>query len=613
MSTIHQGVPRRAVPVALLSMVSVVLLAVGVPARVDHQRGQDRPAQVGSVDFVLVTATGQPVPDLRADEITLRIDNKARPIRSLRFVKVASAATAAGPEPVQPVAPAFATSLGAPTVASRSIAIVVDDESMPIGEEQKLRAALNTFVSSLPPADRVALVTVPHGGIKVGLTGDHARLREAISQISPIQSIMDPTCRTRDTLATLQNTIGILARASEQPVVVAFLSASLTGQSVAEAAQRPTANAPGGVSAQGGSCYLSPDDFVKVGSAVAAARAQLYIIHPDFSQQPAKEGIENLRGQTGAPLFHLSAGTEPGLARMARETSGYYVATFDIDPDERTGVAHQASIRTTRQGVELRGRPYVMVGRAATTSPATTASAPIITTAYDIVRSGRAFSDLEIRATASSSRNPDGRVKVIGLFEPVDPSVKLMTAAAALFDENGMAIAYWQAEADKLTTFPIAFPIVVPPATYRMRIAAIDSKGRPGLVDDKVVVELQKAGPLQISGLVLGVFREGTFIPRLQFTTETRAMAYLELYGGSEGTQVGVVFEVSRTTDGPSVLQLKGDLAATSEEGKFTSTVTIPVGALKPGDWVIRAIVGVIGQPQGRVLRTLHKEGASGG
>ena len=66
---------------------------------------------------------------------------------------------------------------------------------------------------------------------------------------------------------------------------------------------------------------------------------------------------------------------------MARETSGYYVATFDIDPDERTGVTHQASIKTTRPDVELRGRPYVMVGRAATTSPPTPAPAPIFTTA----------------------------------------------------------------------------------------------------------------------------------------------------------------------------------------------------------------------------------------
>ena len=69
------------------------------------------------------------------------------------------------------------------------------------------------------------------------------------------------------------------------------------------------------MSAQAGGCYVKTDDFVRVGQAVAAARAQLYIIHPDFSQSPAQDGIENLRGQTGAPLFHLSAGTEPGLYR----------------------------------------------------------------------------------------------------------------------------------------------------------------------------------------------------------------------------------------------------------------------------------------------------------
>ena len=81
---------------------------------------------------------------------------------------------------------------------------------MPIGEEQKLRRALNTFASTLPPADRVALVTVPHGGIKVGLTTDRERLRAGIAQISPIQSIMDPPCQTRDTLATLEAPVAAL-------------------------------------------------------------------------------------------------------------------------------------------------------------------------------------------------------------------------------------------------------------------------------------------------------------------------------------------------------------------------------------------------------------------
>jgi hypothetical protein len=598
---------ERATGVAQLAfgpMLCVALLTAAVPARV--QQVGDKPAQTGSVDFVVVTPTGQPVTDLRADQVALRIDNKVRPIRSLRFIQVASAAK--GTSAQRPaLAPAFATSQAPPIVASRSIVIVVDDESMPIGEEQRLRAALNSFVTNLPEADRVALVTVPHGGVKVGLTTDRARLRTAIAAISPIESLLDPTCRTRDTLATLQNTIGALARASEQPIVVAFLSASLTGQSVAEEARRPTATDPGGVSRQAGSCYLSPDDFVKVGTAVAGARAQLYIIHPDYSQQPAREGIENLRGQTGAPLFHLSAGTEPGLARLARETSGYYVATFDIDPEERTGVAHQASLKISKPDVELRGRPFVVVGRTASAPPA---PAPSLVTAFDLVRSGRPFSDLEMRATASSSSNSDGRVKVIGLFEPVDPAVKIMTAAAALFDETGLTVAYWQGEGDKIATMPAAFTMIVPPATYRLRVGAIDSLGRPGVVEDTLVVGLQKAGSLQISDMVLGVFREGKFTPRLQFASETRAMAYLEFYGGVEGAPVAVVFEISRTTDGPAMLQLKGEVAATAEEGRFTSTVTIPVGALQPGDYVIRAIVGVVGQPQGRVLRTLHKAGS---
>jgi hypothetical protein len=45
----------------------------------------------------------------------------------------------------------------------------------------------------------------------------------------------------------------------------------------------------------------------------------------------------------------------------------------------------------------------------------------------------------------------------------------------------------------------------------------------------------------------------------------------------------------------------------TGEDGKFVVTGTIPVGALKPGDYVIRAVVTVEGQGSGRVIRTLRK------
>jgi hypothetical protein len=54
-----------------------------------------------------------------------------------------------------------------------------------------------------------------------------------------------------------------------------------------------------------------------------------------------------------------------------------------------------------------------------------------VTTAFDLVRSGRAFTDLRSEARPRQRGLSNGKVNVIGLFEPVDPATKIMTAAAA--------------------------------------------------------------------------------------------------------------------------------------------------------------------------------------
>jgi hypothetical protein len=297
---------------------------------------------------------------------------------------------------------------------------------------------------------------------------------------------------------------------------------------------------------------------------------------------------------------------------MARETAGYYLATFETEPGELTGRAHPAEIKTTRPDVDLRGKPYAIVGRtAASVSSASAAPAMTITTAFDMVRSGRAFRDLPLRSTVSPSRNAAQKdaVDMVGWFEPVDPSVKVMTAAAALIDESGNAQAYWQSEPNQpLSAWPTVIGLTVRPGTYRLRIAAIDASGRTGLTDEKVVAELRPAGPLRMGGLVVGLSRAGGFAPRLQFSTEAAAIAYVELYGTiTPEMKVSAVFEVSRTTDGPAMTQINATASPTSEEGKIALTGTIPVGALAPGDYVIRAIVSVEGQGSGRVIRTIRK------
>lgn len=609
--------PRRG-RTAILAAAALGVAAFGLTAHPAARQGKEgRVSQTVTTDFVAVRKDGQPVTDLKTEEVTLKIDGKIRPIKSLQYIPLSTgmgaAAAVLGPGAAAAVEPPFATNLVPAATTPRSIVIIVDDESMPIGQEIRLRAALNSFVQNLPPADPVALVTVPHGGVKVGFTTDRDRLARGIAGISPIQPIASLPCQTKDTLGTLEATLSLLTRNSDQPVAVAFLSASLSGQSQQEAAQKATISGAGGVSDQAGGCYLTADSFVRLGQAVAAARAQFYVIHPDYSASPVPDGIESLRSQTGAPLFHLTSSGEPGLTRMARETAGYYQVVFDTQPDELTGRPHPSSIKVSRADVDVRDKPFVILGRAVAPLPTTaTTTAATVTTAFDMVRSGRGFRDLPLRATTSSSRSANGTaIDVIGWFEPLDASVTVMSAAAALIDDNGNAQAYWESDARQpITSWPMAIGLTVRPGTYRLRLAAIDANGRTGLIDEKITAEMRPAGPLTLGGLVLGVVRATGFAARLQFSTEAAAVAYVELCGTiTDAMQVSAVFEVARTTDGPAMTTVNATAAATNQDGKLALTGTIPVGALAPGDYVIRAVVTVQGQGSGRVVRTLRKVG----
>jgi hypothetical protein len=571
-----------------------------------QQAGRGGESQSATVDFVAVAKDGQPITDLKPDEVSLKIDGKTRSIRSLEFVKfAASAAIPASTDRV--MAPAFATNAAAE--AARAIVLVVDDESMPIGQEQKLRESLNHFAADLPPSDRVALVTVPNGGIKVDLTADRERLRRGVAEITPINPVVHPSCRARSTLSTLRTTFETIARMSaNQPIIVAFFSSNMAGPSEMErVAPTSAAAGTGGLSTQAGACFLQAEDFKMVGEAAAEAHVQLYVIHPDYNPGPATAGIENLRGVTGAPIFHLTAtGPEAGLPRIVREMPGYYLATFDTDSGERLDTTHMLNVRVSRRDVDVRARPMLTYarGKSATADPA-----PTFTSALDVIRSGRSFREVSLRATTSSTKGPDGALNVVTLFEPTDPSITLTSAAAALFDEQGRGVAYWTGTAKDMTAWPAVVGMVAPAGRYRLRVGAIDSSGKYGIVDAPITAELVPAGPLQLGGLSLGLSRSGGFQPRLQFSTEASALAHVEVYGGAAGMPLSVVFEVSETTDGAPLFRVPGVLSATPEDGRFSATGTISVGLLPPGDYVIRAIIGVKDQPAGRVLRTLRKVG----
>lgn len=550
-------------------------------------------------------ASGAPVPDLTADQVTLRIDGKRREIQSLRFVTLrdASSAEAAGASIDPPYGTNVLTDVSRP---ARALVIVVEDESLQTGQERPMREAVASLLHALAPEDRVAVVTMPHGGLRLDFTTDRLKARQAFEQIvgqAPRnETVSDASCRTRNTLQALSGLLEDLA-GGEGPTTVLFFSMGLVGPS---GMVLPPPGVAGQVQPLIGTCILLPESFAQVGAAAETARANFYIVPPDAAPFAGSmlEGIENLAGVTSGARLALGTSAETALIRVARETSGYYVATFAPETAERDGLNHRVDVRVTRPGVRVQARTGFPIPK-----PRTFVAGTPGVTATALLRQARVHRELPLRVAAYASRNSnDAKLRVVALAEPIEPGVTLASAAVGLIDATGQLVAQWSAVGADLATLPLQAGLVVPHGIYRVRAVAVDTSGRRGTADYEIDASLAPAGPLQLSSLIVGLSREGRFLPRLQFHQEASAMVQLEVYGGVAGTPVGAMLEVSDSANGKAFLAVRLILEATGEPDRFTARGTIPIGALPAGDFVARAIVEMQGQPAGRALRTFRKE-----
>ncbi len=105
---------------------------------------------------------------------------------------------------------------------------------------------------------------------------------------------------------------------------------------------------------------------------------------------------------------------------------------------------------------------------------------------------------------------------------------------------------------------------------------------------------------------MLGLLRDGKFEPRLQFTNEPLAVAYVEIEGAAGGAKVSAAVEVAQTLNGPAIVSVPL-VVQSSGENRFAAMGSVAVGALPPGDYIVRAIVGLEGSAPTRVVRTLRK------
>jgi VWFA-related protein len=595
-------------PIRLATVAAcVALLSPALPQAQQRGATPERGVDLVTVDLVAVTSTGEPVPDLTAEEIIVRIGGRRRTVRSLQLITPPD--TPAGADPVLP-AP-FGTN--AASAAGRALVLILDDDSFRVGREVPLREAVDMLIARLSPRDRLSLVTMPYGGLKVPLTTEHARVRTALSRIvgqaAAGETGSELACRTRRTLESLAGYLDSNLGIRETPVTIMFITGGLAG---------PRRDAP--VTMGPGICELTSDMFAHVGVAAGAARANFYVIQPgDMMATPPVqheniagagylgsdnplEGIEHLAGVTGGKMLPLTGSANGGLAQVLRESASYYLVGLEPGGSDRSGRSQQLEIRVSRPNVQVRTRPHITFRR-----PETVNAPPTNPSPREMLGVATVFRDLPLRASAYTALDPDGQsLRVVTLAEPVDPDVNIASLMAALYDQDGKVASSWAATAEELQRSPIIGAMPAAIGAYRLRVAAIDTTGRSGTVDYDLEAEVVRTGPLRLSSLILGLSREGRFAPKLRFTTEPAAIGYLEMYGGNPGMKISSALEIARTLNGPAMAAAPFAIESGGAD-RYIATGAIPIGALPPGDYIVRALIGLEGQALTRVVRTLRK------
>lgn len=556
-----------------------------------------------TIDFLAVDAKGEPVRNLTAADVTVRIDGKDRTVRDLRFI--ARDAPAAGPAVDPPPAP-FATNQGG-DATSRSLLVIFDNETMPAGREARVKEAISAMLRALGPRDVAAIVTVPHGGTATDFTNDRAKLLDAADKLMGAkpntETADEAACRSR---LTVQAVTGLLNQrgGAEQPLDVIFVTSGLVG---------PQSNVTTGRTTLGrgtvGGCDMPNDEFTKLGAAAAQAHARVFIVQPErpigtaTAADSQMAGLEAIASITGGDIWHMAGSDEPGFQRILRQTSGFYTATVDLDGAERGGPTRQVSFKTSRPDVTLRARPVLTMGRAAG-DRAGNAPSP-----KDMMKTATVYRDLPMRVAAFAARNAgDGRIRIMTVAEPATPGTRLSAASIGMYDAAGKLVAQWTATAQELTAPALITAFIEKAGSYRIRVAATDAANRAGTADVDLNATLTPAaGALSLSSMMIGT-NTGGFAPKLQFTTEPSALAYFELYGGQPGMPVSITLELASSLNGPALAKLERQIARSETEADlFRVIAPINLGSLPPGDYVVRAIVGLDGQPSGRIVRTLRK------
>src|SRR5205085_12291496 len=138
---------------------------------------------------------------------------------------------------------------------------------------------------------------------------------------------------------------------------------------------------------------------------------------------------------TNGEFFRLPGNPQPAVSRLLRESTAYYVATFEPEAAERSGQPLRLELRSTRDKVKLHARPAVVIPK----DVAGKSASP-----REMLRVAGEYHDLPLRTLSFASKLPSGNdMRVVALFETIDAGTPIAAATVGLFDAKGTLKLQW--------------------------------------------------------------------------------------------------------------------------------------------------------------------------
>ena len=296
-----------------------IALGIAVASGAQNASPSSQPGGSIEIDAVFVDGRGNPVRDIRREEVEVWIAGYRTPLD--KFMAVT-------PEDRER--------------SRRSMVLVLDDITLDPALMPRVREAGKALVAGLADGDEMAIISL--NGDATRSTDDPSTLLAALNRYAPRASgFMRPDDLGEQVLRTIATVSRQLAESRGRKRTIVGLGSGWLFDT-----PLPPAMASGR--------ELGPE-WVEAMRAMSAANVTLYVIDPGgVGRNRLPGGESGFARETGGFAFMNTNDVQRAAERILDESSSYYILGVSDPPRFRTAPLREVDVRVKRRGVTVRAR-----------------------------------------------------------------------------------------------------------------------------------------------------------------------------------------------------------------------------------------------------------------